>query len=425
MATYEELVNQLPTKQLDFVDLRKQGLVYVDKTRYLDWLIDSSQPRILFRPDGFGKRLLVSTLEELFLHGVEPYDGHDSYFKGLEMETLWPKQRQHEGPFYVLRLNFKELLQDCKSMKEFKERLNDKVLRFASDAHLEIKNKYLDLGVISAFESLLDVVPDHSVVLLVENFEAPLFQFCEPNDNDELQKIVRSLTSFVSNLKTSESKFRFSLITGSTSLWDWVDLFYGNVLEDISQHPTVALLCGFTREELQRYFPEHLRYAAAQLAKVPLAEVTEPQVEHLLDELCAWYGGYNFNGSERCKVLSPTSILSFFRERQPSFQTYWFDRYGVPELLRKLDPQYEWVKRLRSEAGKRISRQYFEFSYHCLFVDMPESIMLFRAGFLTVAEVSFNDLHLVSGAKLGIPNKEIETALARLASAEGKARPQG
>lgn len=170
--TFNQLRSMLPRGLQDFAWIRAHGLIYVDKTRYLYQLASINQPLLLTRPRRFGKSTLVSTLKELFLHGVAPYDGHESYFKGLEIEQLWPQDPDSEGPFYVLHLDFWGLLKDCTTVAAFKQRLNKQLLHFATEAQLELKTRSTD-G-LDVFKLLLDAVPDGSVVLLVDEYDAPL-----------------------------------------------------------------------------------------------------------------------------------------------------------------------------------------------------------------------------------------------------------
>ncbi|MCI6907209.1 MAG: AAA family ATPase, partial [Succinatimonas sp.] len=67
-------------------------------------IAESRAPVLLARPDGFGKTTIVSTLEELFKHGIKPYDDHDSFFKGLDIEKTW----NDTGTYHVLRLDFSD-----------------------------------------------------------------------------------------------------------------------------------------------------------------------------------------------------------------------------------------------------------------------------------------------------------------------------
>ena len=100
MPDFEELQDRLPISCQSFSELRSSGLVYVDKTAFVQEIAYDAKPLILIRPRRFGKSTLLSTVEELFLHGLEPYDGHDSYFKGLSIGKTW----QDQGHYLVLTL---------------------------------------------------------------------------------------------------------------------------------------------------------------------------------------------------------------------------------------------------------------------------------------------------------------------------------
>lgn len=71
-----------------FERLRKEGLLYVDKTEYIYNLTHEEANNIfLSRPRRFGKSLLVSTMRSYF-------EGRKDLFEGLaieRMETEWKK----------------------------------------------------------------------------------------------------------------------------------------------------------------------------------------------------------------------------------------------------------------------------------------------------------------------------------------------
>ena len=112
---FRELKLKLPTGSQSFADLRNKGKVYVDKTAYVYELAACDSPQILIRPRRFGKSTLLTTIEELFRHGVKPYDGHPSFFQGLAIEELW----QDEETYPVLRLNLHKLNSNCNTAAKF------------------------------------------------------------------------------------------------------------------------------------------------------------------------------------------------------------------------------------------------------------------------------------------------------------------
>ena len=65
-------LNKLPNGISDFDTLRKEQRIYVDKTDLIYKIAsNNAQPIIFSRPRRFGKSLLVSTLECLFLGKLE------------------------------------------------------------------------------------------------------------------------------------------------------------------------------------------------------------------------------------------------------------------------------------------------------------------------------------------------------------------
>ena len=409
MKTFEQLHRMLPLGQQSFTAIRQRNLIYVDKTRYLYQLAMTSQPQLLTRPRRFGKSTLVSALEELFLHGVTPYDGHDSYFKGLEIEQLWPQVPENDGPFYVLHLDFSELLQNCKSVDVFNERLNKQIVTFAANSQLKL-NDDKD----AAFDALIDVVPNDSLVLLVDEYDKPLTHFLGTDNDAEQEAMVQVLRGFFNQVKVHSGKFHFTFITGTTRLVDTSMFTAGNSFADISQDPAFGAICGITREELQRYFPEHLRYTAAQLLHIPVEQVKTEQVEQLLDELAQWYDGYCFDILCETHVFSLWSILCFFRQRNAIFSTYWFNGGGLPELLRKSLLHRSWEERLSLLEGDNVLVDVDAFLSPSSFATMQDEVLLFQTGYLTL-KAPYSDVDDYDSAiVLGVPNKEIKRAILRM-----------
>ena len=74
--------NQLPFGRPDFSYIRKNGKIYVDKTKLISKIAEQDTPIFFSRPRRFGKSLLINTLKSLFEKGLED-------FHGLEIEKTW------------------------------------------------------------------------------------------------------------------------------------------------------------------------------------------------------------------------------------------------------------------------------------------------------------------------------------------------
>lgn len=74
-----------PIGEQSFESLRKGGFLYVDKTRFIEKIVNGSQYYFLRRPRRFGKSLFLSTLKCFF-------EGKRHLFKDLyadEMDWEW------------------------------------------------------------------------------------------------------------------------------------------------------------------------------------------------------------------------------------------------------------------------------------------------------------------------------------------------
>ncbi len=65
----------------DFKSLREGGFLYVDKTRYIQTILEGSKYYFLARPRRFGKSLFLSTMRYFF-------EGKRELFKGLYIDTI-------------------------------------------------------------------------------------------------------------------------------------------------------------------------------------------------------------------------------------------------------------------------------------------------------------------------------------------------
>ena len=70
-----------PIGQQSFEVLRKGGYLYVDKTMYLNEIVNGSQYYFLGRPRRFGKSLFLSTMQAFF-------EGKRELFKGLHADSM-------------------------------------------------------------------------------------------------------------------------------------------------------------------------------------------------------------------------------------------------------------------------------------------------------------------------------------------------
>ena len=405
MPDFEELQDRLPISCQSFSELRSSGLVYVDKTAFVQKLARNKQPRILTRPRRFGKSTLLSTVEELFLHGLDPYDGHDSYFRGLSIEKTW----QDQGRYLVLHLDFYRLNSMSATVGEFHTRLMRRIADFCEEHQLKVRKDPLDLE--EQLDSILARLPPSSLVLLIDEYDAPLLYHAQ--DEKELEACRYLMRGLFSSVKGFSDKFRCVFFTGITRFQDLGLGTAGNSFTDISMDSSFAACCGYTRAELKVCFRDHLRYSAAVRLGIRDEEVTAEQIEALLDEMSAWYDGYSFDGKPESRVFSTWSVLRFFGDEEARLTPYWSheEGLGLPQLLKIYLDRIDVQKLLLETAAGNITVSDEKFIQSSLVNPKANAYsLLFQTGYLTLSKPykKSNTVYLTC------PNTEISMAFANL-----------
>lgn len=401
-----EQTRKLPLGYQSFSELRSRDVIYVDKTAYVYQLAANEFPQILTRPRRFGKSTLLSTIEELFLHGVKPLaDQTSSPFKGLAIEQLW----HDDGRYDVLHLDFSQINYNCPTIAQFEQKLIHRITLFCQDHELSVPDDKFGFG--EMFVKVLEQVPARSLVLLIDEYDAPMIH--HTNNEQELEACTLLMRSIFGSVKTNSKKFRCVFFTGVTRFQDLNLGTDGNNFTDWSYNEYFASCCGYTRNELKQYFAEHLRYAAAVRAGCALEAVNEEQVELLLDDLSAWYDGYSFDGSEQNKVFSTWSVLRFFADAKARSQPYWSNEEGrgLPQVLKIALDRINIPKILEDMKVGELAVDPDQFIQSSLI--NPEAnpySLLFQTGYLTLSQPFDNGDYV----HLSCPNKEIRIAFGNL-----------
>ena len=72
---------QFPIGEQDFANIRRDQMVYIDKTHLVYNIVHESGKYFFFRPRRFGKSLLLSTMKYYF-------EGRHDLFEGLAIDSL-------------------------------------------------------------------------------------------------------------------------------------------------------------------------------------------------------------------------------------------------------------------------------------------------------------------------------------------------
>lgn len=265
----------------------------------------------LARPRRFGKSLLVSTLEALFL-------AQKTLFNGLWIAECghWEWKRH---PVVVLDFNGIPGSTPHKLERSLSRRL-----------HQIAKSYEISLGTEDIEFQLQDLLltlhekTGMPVVVLVDEYDKAII--------DHLEKGKEALTIAKANRDLLKNFFsvledemiagilRFVFFTG-VSRFSKVSVFSElNNLDDISMSGYYAGMLGYTHQELETRFSAYIE---------DFVDKSRWSYETTLTQLTRYYNGYRFSESP-LKVYNPFSILKAFSETQ--CKNYWFAT-GTPTFL--------------------------------------------------------------------------------------------
>ena len=388
-----------------FIDFTLENFIYVDKTEYIPKLVKLKRV-FISRPRRFGKSLTLDTIATLFETGVEPY------FKGTWIYDKWT-----EPTYPVLRLNFLDL--DKYSLDLFKQKLNSIITAFAQDIKLKGYKEKVEPEDTIYF--LLDELrkEKRQIVILIDEYDC---QMTANINNETLYKqFQEKIKSFYATIK-NKWPIKFLGITGVTRLKD-VEIFsIGSDINDITNESAFSQLIGFTRDEIKKYYIDYLKLASSYENSCSVDNITEEQIESLLDRLAKNYDGYCFDEFYKKKVFSTWSVNSFFQSiienKFVDFGEYWYDNGGLPSILVNYLKAHKLNIFDYLEKGKFIAVSTNDFKNPTALTTINQNVLMCQTGYLTLrSNLKYSEM------LLGIPNGEIYKALTSLLAAkffEGK-----
>jgi hypothetical protein len=367
-------MKNLPIGIQSFEKLRSEDFLYVDKTKEILQLTSSSIV-FLSRPRRFGKSLLISTLGEL-------YKGNQSLFEGLYIFDKWDWTQQYP----VIRIDWTNIKH---SSREDMERSMLSYLKQLANFHeITLISEYAS----DSFAELITLLhrkTGNKVVVLIDEYDKPIL---DSVGTPEAAGVRAFLQEFYVVLKGTDDHLKFVLLTGVTKVAKVSIFSVLNSPDDITIDDKYASICGYTQEELERDFSEHINDTAVRL------DMTK---EDLLAKILEMYDGYTWDG--KTTVYNPYSTLLFFSKHE--FSNYWFET-GTPTFL---------INRLKKQglAGTVLYPVIVDSSaFNSYDPDELEDIpLLFQTGYLTV-----KDKKTVYGDPqytLGVPNLEVRESLMR------------
>ena len=372
--------------------------IYVDKTEYIYNLINNEARVFISRPRRFGKSLTLDTIATLFETGVEPY------FKGTWIYDKWT-----EPTYPVFRLSFLNL--DNSSLDLFKKQLNSIISEFAIKISVKgyVEKTEPEDSILSLLEKLEEET--RQIVILIDEYD---YQLTSNINNDDLYKqFQQKIKRFYANIK-DKFAIKFLGITGVTRLKDVSIFSVGSDIRDITNASAYSQMIGFTRDEIKKFYIDYLKLAASYENNCSVDDVTDTQIESLLDRLAQNYDGYCFDEDYEKKVFCTWSVNTFLQsvvdKKKVQFGEYWYDNGGLPSILVNYLKTHELNIFEYLDKDKFLKVSSDDFKNPTALTTINQNVLMCQTGYLTLR----SDLNKTSTVALGIPNGEIYKALNRL-----------
>ena len=357
---------RLPIGIQTFRTLREDDCYYVDKTPYIQRLLDGGTHYFLSRPRRFGKSLFLDTCKELF-------EGNEALFEGLDVHEHWDWSVRHP----VVRLSFGS--GHFQGPDGLRTEVMDRLEVVEREAAVTARHASAPARLAHVIRTLHERTGQR-VAVLIDEYDKPIL------DALDTPQVARANRDFLRGLyavvKDSDAHIRFSFITG-VSKFSKVSLFSGlNNLKDITLDPRHSAICGYTETDLDTVFAPEL-----------------PGLDR--DTIREWYNGYDWLGEE--KIYNPFDILLLFDSRK--FRAWWFET-GTPKFL---------VETLFKRRVSALALDDMMASDDLLSTfdvdDMSTEALLFQTGYLTIVRSEPRGGEMFY--RLGYPNLKVRQSLNR------------
>lgn len=396
---------KLPVGIEDFAEIRQAGFYYVDKTKFIEQLLDGwGKVNLFTRPRRFGKTLNMSMLHYFFEIGADA-----SLFDGLHITRNKKLCEEFQGKYPVIFLSFKNVegLTFADAQYRLTELIAGEAERFAflaqSDKLTENeKSLYRGLTAVregryalagevlaSALQTLSKLLAKHygqKTVMLLDEYDVPLDKAFQNGYYQEMVALIRGMLGQA--LKTNEF-LQFAVLTGC------LRVSKESIFTGLNNFKVLSIT--------DNRFDEQFGFTDAEVKQLLAAY----NLADHLEETKAWYDGYRFGAADvYCPwdVINHVDVLRSNPLAKP--QAYWINTSGNALVKRFIDMA---DKSTRNELERLVAGEAIEkhIRLELTYDEIDSSIdnlwsVLFTTGYLTQQGMT------ESGAyKLVIPNQEI------------------
>ena len=394
-------MNKAIVGQSDFKNIRKANAYYVDKSLFVEEILNCPYQVILIpRPRRFGKTINLS----LLYHFFEKRDPDESaLFDGLAIKQTDVFQN-HFSKYPVISLTFKDVKNESFDASLVKiARLIHKALQQhsyllswekLSPVALQLFNKIIDQkATIEDYEDSIQILSEelekyHSkqVIILIDEYDTPIHAGYVNNFYDQVIGFMRNLLSgaFKDNSCLFKGVISGTLRISKESIFTGLNnLGVFTLLEENFNE-----CFGFTIDEVQNILNDF-------------------GLSSHYEDILKWYDGYNFSDNT---ILNPWSVMNFVSSRKKIFKPFWLNTSSMEMIEEILTPDHKMLREELNDLieGKVITKAIYD---NIVFNDIKDSrsdliwSFLLHSGYLKVVKEVENSLK--RKYQLQIPNREV------------------
>jgi hemerythrin superfamily protein len=326
--------HKLPIGVSDFKEIREKNYYYVDKSLFIQEVINrSSKVLLLPRPRRFGKTLNLSMLR-YFLEKRE--DSLAPLFKGLAVE-IDTEMMKHQGQYPVIFLTFKSCkgstIEKCLSeirgvlLKVYLE-YKPLIYQTLTEEEKQLYDKITqETGQSRDWEEALSFLmrlfhrqTGKQVIVLLDEYDAPIHAGQEHGYYDEIILFMKML---LGNALKDNSDLEKGVVTGV------LRVAKESIFSDLNNLDVLSLLrsefdeCfGFTESDLEKFSQDF-------------------SLGELLETLKKWYDGYLFGNQV---IYNPWSIINFLMSEDRFPRPYWINTASeslLRDIITRTDPDFQ------------------------------------------------------------------------------------
>ena len=296
---------KLPIGTSDFLEIRKNGYYYIDKTNLIREILNTTVT-LITRPRRFGKTLGMSMLANFF----DIRKDSKELFEGLEITKDGQLCNQWMNQYPVLFLSFKDvdgrnfenayallkftIAQFCDE-HEYLER-SEAVTQSQKEIFNRLKTQTASMSEIqTSLYIIMKMMKAHygrPVILLLDEYDVPIAKASSKGYYEEMLEIVKAMLS--TSLKDNTS-LKLAVVTGCLKIAK-ESIFTGtnNFVSDTIHSSRLNEYFGFMQEEVDKLLEDLNARSYATCIK-------------------EWYDGYHFGDYD---IYCPWDVMNYLREVQ-------------------------------------------------------------------------------------------------------------